>query len=298
MRLPATPDGYREAARRIAAGGLVALPTETVYGLAGDARKGDAIRAIYALKGRPASNPLIVHVASLGMAGDYGVMNRHAEALAGWGWPGPLTLVVERRASDLADGAGAGLATIALRCPDVAWRRYIDGPLVMPSANLSGHVSPTRAEHVMADFPELAVVDAGSCRGGIESTVVRVTERGATVLRPGGVTETEIARIVPVVEGERVGSPGLLLKHYAPAKPVRLEATEARAGEWLVGFGEVAGDATLSARGDVEEAARNLYALLRAGDAAGAEAIAVAPVPEVGVGVAVNDRLRRAARGR
>ena len=298
MTLPESPESYRRAADVIARGGLVGLSTETVYGLAGDARNAEAIAAIYRLKGRPATNPLIVHVTEPGQAGDYGVMRPHAQVLAGRYWPGPLTLVVERRASDLAAGADAGLATVALRCPDTPWRTHIPGPLVMPSANISGHVSPTTARHVTDDFPDILVIDAGPCRGGIESTVVRVGEQGATVLRPGGITEAEIGRLVPLVEAEAKGSPGLLPKHYAPSKPVRLNAVAAHAGEWLIGFGGVRGDASLSEAGDLGEAARNLYAMLRAADAGDGDAIAVAPIPMEGVGVAVNDRLARAARGR
>ena len=298
MRLSPDPDGFARARELLSRGQLVGLPTETVYGLAGDARNPAAVAAIYRLKGRPASNPLIVHVTDPGMAGDFGVMEGWAEILAGRYWPGPLTLVVERRQSDLAAGADAGLSTIALRCPDAPWRAHIPGPLVMPSANRSGHVSPTTAAHVWEDFPDLPVLDAGPCPGGVESTVVRVTKAGVTVLRPGSVTEAELAASVPMVEAERVGSPGLLSKHYAPAKPVRLGATTAQAGEWLIGFGEVAGDATLSGTGDLSEAASNLYAALRAADRSDRERIAVAPIPSTGVGVAINDRLARAARGR
>lgn len=305
MRLADDARGWRQAAELLARGKLVALPTETVYGLAGDARQPTAIRAIYRLKGRPESNPLIVHLSAPGQAGDHGVMGPHARALAGRFWPGPLTLVVERRrdglGAGLAEGAGAGLATVAMRCPDVNWTAHIPGPLVMPSANLSGHVSPTTPAHVWEDFPDLPVVDAGPCPGGIESTVVRVDGRGATMLRTGAVTAEAIGALVPLVplaDGERAGSPGLLLRHYAPAKPLRLEARARRTGEWWIGFGEVAGDANLSPVGDLKEAARNLYAALRLADRKTGDAIAVAPVPEVGLGVAINDRLRRAAKGR
>lgn len=301
MIVPASPAAYRDAARELARGRLVALPTETVYGLAADARDGGAVRAVYALKGRPASNPLITHITRPGQADDYGVMTPVAQALAGRFWPGPLTLVVERRASNLASplapDAHAGLPTIALRCPDAPWREAVSGPLVMPSANRSGHVSPTRADHVAHDFGDgLMVVDAGPCPGGIESTVVRCFDTRAHILRPGAVPEADIAKVARLGAGEAVGSPGLLLKHYAPAAPVRLNAREARPGEVMLGYGGVRGDIAL---GDTpEEAARALYAALREADARGAQAIAVAPVPETGLGVAVNDRLRRAARGR
>ena len=297
MILPANPGGFARAARALSQGELVGLPTETVYGLAADARNADAVARVYALKGRPSSNPLITHITDPGQAGDYGMMNAHAQALAGRFWPGPLTLVVERKASHLASGADAGLPTIALRCPDTPWRAYIPGPLVMPSANLSGHVSPTTAEHVAAEFgDDLLVIDGGPCVQGIESTVVRVTEAGATVLRPGTVLEEEIAAVVPLTETEHVGSPGLLSKHYAPSKSVRLDVTHPREGEFLIGYGDVSGDLSLGP--SLPEAARNLYAALRTADESSVSAIAIAPIPREGLGIALNDRLARAARGR
>ena len=171
MIVPASPDAYRLAAETLLRGGLVALPTETVYGLAGLAGNSEAVAGIYRLKGRPSTNPLITHITHPGQADDLGRMINTAQTLAGWGWPGPLTLVVERRGER--DGASSGLGTIALRCPDAPWREHLPGPLVMPSANRSGHVSPTRAEHVRDDFgDELLIIDAGPCAGGLESTVV------------------------------------------------------------------------------------------------------------------------------
>ena len=301
MILPASPAAFARARAVLERGGLVALPTETVYGLAADARDPAAVASIFALKGRPATNPLITHLPEPGWAEAFGEMNAHAQALAGRFWPGPLTLVVDRLPeAGFTDMVSAGLPTVALRCPDAPWRAHIPLPLAMPSANRSGHVSPTTAEHVAEEFGDgLLVIDGGPCRGGLESTVVRVSKGGAAVLRPGTVTEEEIARLAPPIEVEGVGSPGLRLKHYAPAKPLRLEAVEAREAEHLIGFGGVEGASTLSKTGDLQEAARNLYAALRAADAdASATAIAVAPVPERGVGRAIGDRLRRAARGR
>ena len=294
MIVPASPDSYRLAAETLRSGGLVALPTETVYGLAGLASDPDAVAAIYRLKGRPPSNPLITHITHPGQADDLGRMTAIAQVLAGWGWPGPLTLVVERRSAR--DAASSGLGTIALRCPDAPWREHLPGPLVMPSANTSGHVSPTRAEHVRDDFgDDLLIIDAGPCAGGLESTVVRCFENRAHILRPGAVTRDELARLVQLGTGEETGSPGLLLKHYAPAAPVRLNVVEAEADETLLGYGEVRGDIHLGAM--PEDAARTLYAALREADARG-RPIAVAPIPTEGLGTAINDRLRRAARGR
>ena len=297
MIIPSTIETYARARAALARGDLVALPTETVYGLAGDARNPDAVAAIYARKGRPATNPLITHITDPGQAGDYGIMTPHAQTLAGGFWPGPLTLVVERKPSDLAGGADAGFPTIAIRCPDTPWRTHIPGPLVMPSANRSGHVSPTTAAHVEAEFgDDLLILDGGPCAGGLESTVVRISEAGATILRPGSITSDQIAALVPLADAPKAGSPGLLAKHYAPSKPVRLNATHAGDSEILIGFAGVAGDISL---GDtLTEAAHRLYAALRTADDSPARAIAVAPLPMTGVGVALNDRLARAAKGR
>jgi len=297
MILPASPDAYARARDVLARGGLVALPTETVYGLAGDAVNPESVAAIYALKGRPASNPLITHITDPGQAGEFGTMTSHAQTLAGRFWPGPLTLVVDRKPSHLADGADAGFTTIALRCPDTDWRTHISGPLVMPSANRSGHVSPTTPQHVLDEFGgDLLIIDGGPCAGGLESTVVRITEAGATILRPGVITPDQITMFVPLTNAPNEGSPGLLVKHYAPAKPLRLNASRAREGEILIGFGAVTGDISL---GDtLTDAAHRLYAALRTADDSKARAIAVAPIPVHGVGFALNDRLARAAKGR
>jgi len=298
--IPASPQGYARAADILREGGLVALPTETVYGLAGDATNPDAVAAIYALKGRPASNPLITHIQSPAQAGDYALLPPLAQELAARVWPGPLTLVLDRKpndlASDLAAGADADFPTIALRCPDASWRAAIPIPLVMPSANRSGNISPTTARHVLGEFPDgLLILDGGPCPGGIESTVLRVTDTSAHILRPGGLTASDLG-IDPTASGPMTGSPGLLTRHYAPSKPLRLNATSAGAGDYLIGFGDIPGQISLGTT--LTEAAHSLYAALRTADASDYPTIAIAPIPAHGIGLALNDRLARASRGR
>ena len=285
------------AAGLIRAGQPVAVPTETVYGLACDATNAEAVARVYEAKGRPAFNPLIVHVGSLAEAERLGLFGAEARALAEAHWPGPLTLVVERRAdSGLASLATAGLATVALRVPagEVmgALIRESGRPLAAPSANASGGISPTRAEHVLRSLGGRVplVLDDGATAHGLESTVVAATGGALRLLRPGPVVLD-----LPLASGGAVESPGQLASHYAPAKPLRLRATERRAGEWLIGFGTVKGDDTLSAAGDLAEAAARLFDCLHRADASGAELIAVAPVPGDGLGLAINDRLGRAA---
>jgi L-threonylcarbamoyladenylate synthase len=254
-----------------------------VYGLAADAVEGDAVARIYAAKGRPSFNPLIVHVPDLTAAEAIGIFDERARSLAEMHWPGPLTLVVPlRRAAPIASLVTAGLPTVALR-------------VAAPSANASGRISPTRAEHVLASLGGRipAVIDGGPTQRGIESTIVAATGGEPRLLRPGPVS---VAGAIAAARG--IEAPGQLASHYAPAKPVRLEASKAEPGEWLIGFGPVAGDATLSASGDLVEAAANLFAALHAADAERPPRIAVAPVPEQGLGAAINDRLRRAAADR
>ncbi|WNO54574.1 L-threonylcarbamoyladenylate synthase [Stakelama saccharophila] len=288
----------------IRAGGLVAVPTETVYGLAADATDARAVARIYAAKGRPSFNPLIVHVRSLDEARSLAVFGEAALALAEAFWPGPLTLVLPRRSdAPIASLVTAGLDTIALRMPaHPAMRDLImaaDRPLAAPSANPSGGISPTRAEHVASRFREGLglIIDAGATDAGLESTIV-APGPPLRLLRPGPVTAEQVQAVLGAVPGEagaRIEAPGQLASHYAPDKPLRLDATGAREGEYLIGFGDVAGDAQLSAGGDLVEAAARLFDCLHRADAAGSRAIAVAPVPAVGIGVAINDRLRRAA---
>ena len=288
------------AARLIGEGLAVAVPTETVYGLAADATDGAAVARIYAAKGRPAFNPLIVHVGSLEAAERLAIFDEVARALAARFWPGPLTLVLPARPeSGIASLVTAGLATIALRVPaHPAMRDLLAAtgkPLAAPSANASGRLSPTRASHVLAGLGGRIplIVDAGPTGHGLESTIVAIGADGVRLLRPGPIADLGIA-VAPSGSG-RIEAPGQLAGHYAPAKPLRLEALERKADEWLIGFGSVAGDSTLSAAGDPVEAAANLFERLHEAEASAAAAIAVAPVPDQGLGAAINDRLRRAA---
>ena len=307
MILPFGPDAIAEAAARIAAGEPVAVPTETVYGLAADARNGAAVARVYAAKGRPSFNPLIVHASSAQEAGAIGRFDASARRLAEAFWPGPLTIVVpSREGSGIAPLVTAGLPTVALRVPaHRAIRALLEAsgvPLAAPSANASGRISPTTAAHVAASLGEgvALVIDDGPTAVGIESTIVAAGERGLRLLRAGPIGAEELAAVagVPLLTGGGGGTieaPGQLASHYAPAKPLRLNATDARAGEWLIGFGPVGGDDTLSPSADLVEAAATLFAALHRAEASGAESIAVAPVPDEGIGAAINDRLRRAA---
>lgn len=307
--LPFDGPGIARAAELIAAGQPVAVPTETVYGLAADATSGEAVARIYAAKGRPSFNPLIVHVLDLAAARSIVAVDAVAERLAEAFWPGPLTLVLPALADGaVADLARAGLPTLAVRAPaHPAMRALLAAygrPLAAPSANASGGISPTTAAHVAASLGGRIplILDDGPCPVGLESTIVAVGGQGVRLLRPGPIAAEEIARVagVPVREGGSGGveAPGQLASHYAPAKPLRLNASEATGDEWLIGFGAVAGDETLSESGDPIEAAANLFAALHRADASKPTRIAVAPVPDAGVGAAINDRLARAAAPR
>lgn len=306
----ADEEGIARAAAILEAGGLVAVPTETVYGLAGRADSDEAVARIYAAKGRPGFNPLIVHVRDLDQAARFGDFSDSVlEDIAQVRWPGPLTLVVDRRAdAALAEAVTAGLPTVALRAPaHPVMRRLLDSvnfPLAAPSANRSGFISPTSAEHVLASLDGRIdlVLDAGPTEAGVESTILRITSEGTWhELRPGPVDVAALyghyhERKMPFApEPEGITAPGQLASHYAPGKPVRLDATVGEADEFLIGFGTVAGDCTLSASGDVAEAATQLYACLHEAARSYKPRIAVAPVPTTGVGRAVNDRLHRAA---
>jgi L-threonylcarbamoyladenylate synthase len=317
--LPATPEAIEEAAAVLRAGRLVAFPTETVYGLGADATNARAVAAVFEAKARPRFNPLIAHVASLEAAARLGELSKDGAALARAFWPGPLTLVLRKREGCLvADLATAGLDTIAVRVPahPVA-QALLTGaqvPVAAPSANRSGHVSPTAAAHVAVDFlaagqEHLAMVlDGGRATIGLESTVVDATGADPVVLRLGAVAREDIARVlgrpVGVATGEALtpSSPGMLARHYAPRARLRLGATDVHDDEALLAFGTahvpVHGGVmlNLSWSGDLVEAAANLFSALRTLDAAGAETIAVMPIPEQGLGEAINDRLRRAAR--
>ncbi len=303
-----------EARARILAGDLVAIPTETVYGLAADATNDYAVAKIFAAKGRPSFNPLIVHVADLAMSRRHVEFPPLAEKLAGAFWPGPLTLVLPRKTgSEVSLLASAGLDTLGVRSPKSVIAqdliRAVGRPLAAPSANRSGTISPTTAAHVRASFGDKAplILDGGPCAVGVESTIVKVDGDRAILLRPGGVARGDIESIIgKALEAPRaakIEAPGMMESHYAPAAPLRLDAASPRPDEAFLGFGGV--DATgaaalnLSDGGDLVEAAANLFAHLRALDAICAErglaGIAAAAIPEVGLGEAINDRLRRAA---
>jgi L-threonylcarbamoyladenylate synthase len=296
--LPFDDAAISEAARLIAAGEPVAIATETVYGLAADATNAVAVARIYEAKGRPSFNPLIVHVPSLADVERIAELGPLSKQLAGQHWPGPLTIVAPlRQGSGIAALVTAGLPTIALRVPaHPAVRALLEAskrPLAAPSANASGAISPTRAGHVMRSLSGRIplVIDAGPCPGGIESTIVGQTGGELRLFRRGPV---DIAN-AEAVRGGRIEAPGQLTSHYAPSKPLRLDAHSAGPDEYLIGFGEVAGDANLSASADLTEAAARLFELLHTADESRKARIAVAPVPNRGLGAAINDRLRRAA---
>ena len=311
--LDASPGGIARAAQLLHAGELVSFPTETVYGLGADARRGDAVAAIYAAKGRPNFNPLIAHVASIEAAKRYVIWNDWADRLARAFWPGPLTLVLPLAPDHgISDLVTAGLDTLAVRVPAhptaQALLTALDGPVAAPSANPSGRISPTTAEHVLAGLSGriAAVIDDGACGVGVESTILGLTGAAPQLLRPGGLAGEQIQQVLgqPLAQRDQhdpLTAPGQLLSHYAPQARVRLNATQARAGECYLGFGPHRGaradDLSLSDRGDLGEAAANLFGHLHRLDAL-ARPIAVAPIPETGLGAAINDRLRRAAAPR
>ena len=297
-----------QAARLIREGQPVAVPTETVYGLAADATNPDAVARIYEAKGRPGFNPLIVHVTGLDEAERIGTFSPAAKALARTYWPGALTLVVPLwRDAGIAPAVSAGLPTVAIRCPAHPVMRDLlaasGRPLAAPSANASGTISSTTAAHVVAtlDGRIPLVIDGGPTALGLESTIVAVDDEGLRLLRPGPIDFAELAALARLAAGGRprgIEAPGQMASHYAPAKPLRLNAAEAEPDEWLIGFGEVAGDDSLSATGDLAEAGANLFAALHRADRTDRPRIAVAPVPDQGLGAAINDRLRRAAAPR
>jgi L-threonylcarbamoyladenylate synthase len=310
--LPATPSNIARAAEILRGGGLVAFPTETVYGLGGDATNDRAVAAIFDAKGRPKFNPLIVHVPEAEAAFGLGVASETARKLAAAFWPGPLTLVMRRAAGcPVSLLAGAGLDTLAMRVPRhpvaQALLKAAGRPLAAPSANRSGKISPTTAPHVAESLGSRValILDGGACPVGIESTVVDVSGAAPALLRPGGVTQEEIEAVIGwlghAAPDSAPRSPGQLESHYAPALPLRLDARDAQPDEALLAFGPdtPAGarvTINLSPSGDLVEAAANLFAMLRLLDRSGCRAIAAMPVPEAGLGRAINDRLRRAAK--
>lgn len=317
--LPYGNAAVAEGARLIESGQCVAVPTETVYGLAADATNGEAVAGIYAAKGRPSFNPLIVHVPDIDRARGLARLDRRAEVLAAAYWPGPMTLVLPLRPSaGIASLVTAGLETIAIRVPaHRAMRALLEAcgkPLAAPSANASGSISPTRAEHVAVSLAGRIplVIDDGPTERGIESTIVRQVFGSTRILRHGPVTAEEVLETlsrglsggiddVPRFdEGDdapvaTIESPGQMLSHYAPRKPLRIDAPRPADDEWFIGFGPTPGDDTLSADGDLNEAATRLFDALHRADIQDRPRIAIAPVPAEGIGEAINDRLRRAA---
>lgn len=325
--LPAGKVGVAAAVERLEGGGLVAFPTETVYGLGADARNPEAVARIYAAKGRPRFNPLIAHVVDMEAATRLGFFGRRARALASAFWPGPLTIVVPAEAkSPVCDLARAGLESVAIRVPShkVALEvlKAFGAPVAAPSANRSGHVSPTTAAHVLADLGAEVdlVLDGGACDVGVESTIVACLGGPARLLRPGGISRAAIEAVLgeplqgPMLHEANAGdgeadaplAPGMLSSHYAPNAQVRLDVREVKKGEALLAFGAPRPDGAdkaahvldLSPTGDLVEAAAHLYAHLRALDATGVGTIAVAPIPAEGLGEAIRDRLARASAKR
>ena len=298
LTVVADSDGVAKAATIIASGGCVAVPTETVYGLAADATNGEAVAGIYAAKGRPSFNPLIVHVADFAAAERLAEFSDVAFALAQKHWPGPLTLVLPLRAgAPIASLVTAGLSTIAIRVPDhpvmQAMLAACGCPLAAPSANASGGISPTKAQHVERSLGGRIpmILDGGATGHGLESTIVAVREDGLL----------EVLRLGPIDLGlglttaGLIEAPGQLLHHYAPSKPIRINATSAAPHEWMIGFGPINGNDSLSETGDLTEAAARLFDCLHKADQSAQTAIAVAPIPTDGIGAAINDRLHRAA---
>ena len=307
-RLTSSRTDIAQAAALLRAAELVAFPTETVYGLGADARDGQAVARIYEAKGRPSFNPLIVHVADANKARDFGIWSETAQTLADAFWPGPLTLVLPlRHDAGLSDLVTAGLSSVAIRVPagklaqDLL--RAFDGPIAAPSANPSGRISPTTADHVIAGLNGkiAAVLDGGACGVGLESTIIGLTE-APTLLRAGGVPREAIEAALGVKladpSGSAISAPGQLASHYAPNAQIRLNAKDWQAGELTLGFGQMECDLNLSESADLVEAAANLFGHLHLLDAMERTQIAVAPIPEAGLGAAINDRLSRAAAPR
>lgn len=316
--LSITDDGALQAATEVLAGGdVIGLPTETVYGLAADATNGVAVARIFEVKGRPRFNPLICHVADITMAERYVVFDPTSRKLAEAFWPGALTLVLPLRAeAGIASLTTAGLTTLAVRAPAGFAHRLIaayDRPLAAPSANTSGRISPTRADHVEADIGAKLplILDAGAAPVGLESTIIKVEGDAVTLLRPGGVPAAAIEAVIgrPVARREKAGAieaPGMMASHYAPDAPLRMDAQDVKTGEVLIDFGgqnlpgkdKAAAVFDLSPAGELAEAAANLFDLLKRADKISSSGIAVAPIPMDGLGEAINDRLARAAAPR
>lgn len=305
----ANEENIAKAAEVIKNGGLAAMPTETVYGLGANVYDAKAVAKIFAVKRRPTFDPLISHIADFDALPDYALADERALALARRFWPGPFTMVLKRRGQNPGvDLACSGLPTTTVRMPKhpvaAALIRQSGVPIVAPSANLFKSVSPTTAQHVYDGLGEAVdmILDGGSCSVGVESTILDVTGKNAVLLRAGGTTLEEIEDflnekvLVSHGEPDRPSAPGQLLRHYAPGHKLRINAEKAEADEFYIGFGERDGDLNLSPSGDLCEAAANLFAFLRQADAlAGSRTLAMAPIPENGIGLAINDRIRRAS---
>ena len=301
----------KEASDLLRAGELVAFPTETVYGLGADATNDSAVAKVFEIKGRPQFNPLISHLPSAHHAFEFGVFSTIAKELASTFWPGPITFVVPRsNKCPISWLASAGLETVAIRVPDHPVARELlelaNVPVAAPSANLSGKISPTRPEHVREEFGSniFSILEGGDCRVGLESTVLDLSGSTPILLRPGRVTqrqlEVKVGKIKMATRTDTISSPGMLASHYAPEAEVRIEATTSIEGEAFLGFGETSFEPypNLSPRGDLVEAASNLFHLMRELDKKNPKCIAVAPIPKKGLGIAINDRLKRAAAPR
>lgn len=303
-------ENIKQAVRHLKNGGLIGLPTETVYGLGGDANNENAVASIFALKNRPNFNPLISHVSSIEMAMQNAEFCDIAKSLAQAFWPGPFTMVLKRKANaKVCELACAGLLTIALRMPNhKAALEIIENfgaPIAAPSANISGHISPTNAQHVQNEFGDNLpiIIDGGECQIGLESTVVAVLDNEVTLLRYGAITIEKIEKIIPnkvqianLHDENSPKSPGMLLRHYSPNAPLYLNCETASEGEIFIGFGDLDGDLNLSKSGKLTEAAANLYKMLRQADAQKPRAIKIANIPNDGIGAAINDRLSRASK--
>lgn len=294
------------AAQRICAGGIVAVPTETVYGLAADACNADAVAAIYHAKGRPDFNPLIVHVADIATAEVVAKFDDRARQLAATFWPGPMTLVLPLHDyAPVAPAVTAGLPTIALRVPAHSVMQALLAKsgrmLAAPSANASGGISPTTAQHVADSLGDHApmILDGGACVDGLESTIIALRDDGWQILRPGPISDEQIIAVLGTASIENpkhiIEAPGQMASHYAPKKLLHLNVATRIADSYWIGFGDVTGDENLSATGDLVAAAEQLFAALHRADVSGSATIAVAPIPHYGIGVAINDRLKRAA---
>ncbi len=300
---------YKRAAEMLVAGDLVSFPTETVYGLGADARNNRAVAKIFAAKNRPDFNPLIVHVCDTSHVTDYVLMNDIAHVLANAFWPGPFTMVLPKKeASGLSDLISAGLDTVAIRVAKnhIAHEllKTFGGPIAAPSANKSGHISPTTAQHVDGEFGDelQMIIDGGACDNGIESTIVQIEEDRVILLRPGNITIDDIEKITgnPLIlggDGIKPTSPGQLESHYAPNAKMRLNVSVPRESECLLAFSNAPDHPglNLSPTGDLTEAAANLFSMMRELDKSEYSTIAVSPIPDTGLGLAINDRLKRAA---